>query len=69
MSIQSHGAAIVDDFLATDLHAECSCGWVGENVRPTYPNAGTERLTHMAMADFAAHVHVAEGLATEDDHV
>lgn len=27
--IHEHNCELVDDFLAHDLHAECSCGWVG----------------------------------------
>jgi len=65
-----HAATIVDDFLSTDTHTECSCGWVGENVRTGDPDVlPTALARHLAMADFAAHVHVALGLAVEDgDH-
>jgi hypothetical protein len=51
-----HQAAIVDDFLAKNLHAECRCGWEGEP-------AATE---HLALADWAAHVHVALGMAVPE---
>ena len=52
-----HGAEIVDDFLAKNLHAECSCGWVGGRVK-----------SHVdALAEHAAHVHVVLGLATAGD--
>jgi hypothetical protein len=56
-SPENHGAEIVDDFLSHDLHAECSCGWVGKSA----PNQ------HLALADHAAHVHVAVGWAVADD--
>jgi len=60
---EKHGATITSKS-ATDLHAICRCGWIGENVyHPDYVLAG---LTHLAMADWAAHVHVAEGLAVEE---
>ena len=39
------------------LRASCGCGWRGDY-------RGSERL---AFADHAAHVHVAAGLATEED--
>ena len=29
-SVDKHTMEIVDDFLADNLHAECSCGWVGD---------------------------------------
>jgi hypothetical protein len=67
--IENHMAAISDDFLATDFHAECSCGWVGENVRQPGERGPRAAWDRLAMADFAAHVHVADGLATEDDDV
>jgi hypothetical protein len=68
MNLHSHSAALTDDIVARDNHAECSCGWVGENVNtPTGPRQSRQQLEHMAMADWAAHVHVAEGLATGDD--
>ena len=62
MSIQDHSATIARDAFTGQLHAECTCGWVGEHIRHAEPEPMAA-----AMADFAAHVHVAEGLATEDD--
>jgi hypothetical protein len=56
-SLDQHRAELVDDFLSRDLHAECSCGWIGESA----PSP------HLALADHAAHVHVAMGWAVADD--
>lgn len=59
-----HGAVVVDDFLANDLHAECACGWVGDKIPPGGPS---QVRLNAAFADHAAHVHVAAGLAEEDE--
>lgn len=59
-----HQCAISDDFLTHDVHAECSCGWIGTNVYATGPS---RIRTAEALADHAAHVHVAAGLAEEDE--
>jgi hypothetical protein len=40
----------------SDMRATCTCGWVA-----------VERSERFAFAAHAAHVHVAAGLATEDD--
>lgn len=42
-----HAAEIVDDFLSHDLHAECACGWVGENAPST----------DAALADHGKHLY------------
>ena len=55
-----HRATISDDFLARDMHAECSCGWVGE------PVAGRKAEgRQQALAAYAAHVHVAAGTTVD----
>jgi len=60
-----HAATILDDFLTGEMKAECSCGWSGDKVDQLRgPRAMRQ---HLALADWAAHVHVASGLATEDD--
>jgi hypothetical protein len=55
--VERHRCEIVDDFLARDLHAQCSCGWVG----------GLVKDRREALADHAAHVHVVLGWAVADD--
>lgn len=60
-SVEDHRCTVESEFLGGEKHAHCSCGWVGgwvgESVR-------TERE---ALADFAAHVHVAMGWAVVDE--
>ena len=55
--MNEHALTVGSEFLGGRKHAHCSCGWVGESVH-------TE---HEAMADHAAHVHVALGLAVAVD--
>jgi hypothetical protein len=56
MISDQHRATICDDFLIPSArHVECSCGWVGHSAS----------VEHLALAEWAAHVHVAEGLAEE----
>jgi hypothetical protein len=43
------------------LRAQCSCDWVGTWVRRDQPFAD-----HQAMSHWAAHAHVAAGLAVEE---
>lgn len=52
----SHKCEVVDDFLKHDLHAECSCGWVGD---PTDSYAD-------AMAEWATHVHMVTGASAAE---
>lgn len=56
MSFDDHQCTVATDFFAVGKWAECSCGWSGEIVTHE----------HLALADFAAHVHVAEGLAEQE---
>ena len=80
-TIEAHAAQIVAAFIGKEMHAECSCGWVGEIVpglpddsfrqfhphdRARWKREAREQQRHLAMADWAAHVHVAVGLATAD---
>lgn len=55
--VEDHRCTIASGFLSGSKHAECSCGWTG----------GPVRSDHEALADHAAHVHVALGWATEDE--
>jgi len=51
---KQHAVSLVAPF--TGMHAHCACGWVSDNAAST----------HEALADHAAHVHLAAGLATEE---
>jgi hypothetical protein len=51
-----HGATVIADFLTGQRVAHCTCGWAGKPVRQS---------DHEAMAEWAAHVHVAMGWAEE----
>lgn len=51
-----HEAEVLADFYNIHKWARCSCGWEGDSAR-------TE---HGALAEWAAHMHVVNGLATPD---
>jgi hypothetical protein len=56
---QQHGCRVVYSDYSSGWVAKCSCGWNGKviNFQPR----------GMALAEHAAHVHVAAGLALEDE--
>lgn len=60
--LESHSATVAGDHIEIHRWIRCSCDWEGDSWHGEHPMA-----EHQAMAEWAAHVHVAEGLAVPDD--